>query len=57
MGGKAGSDQGDYLALDLSILDFNQRVLELAEDPDTPLLERFRFLSIFSSNMDEHHTV
>lgn len=44
----------DLLEAELSILDFNQRVLELAEDPDTPLLERFRFLSIFASNMDEY---
>ncbi len=47
----------DFLDLDLSILDFNQRVLEMAEDPTVPLLERFRFLSIFSSNMDEFFVV
>ena len=56
-GGKAGSEEDDYLDLDLSILDFNQRVLELAEDPDVPLLERFRFLAIYASNMDEFFVV
>ena len=38
---------------ELTWLAFNQRVLELAEDPQTPLLERCRFLSIFSSNLDD----
>ena len=47
----------DLLDLELSILDFNQRVLELAEDPSIPLLERFRFLAIFSSNLDEFFVV
>jgi polyphosphate kinase len=38
---------------ELGILAFNRRVLAQAEDPNTPLLERLRFLCIFSSNMDE----
>ena len=56
-GARTGAGADDYLDLELSILDFNQRVLELAEDPDVPLLERFRFLSIFASNMDEFFVV
>src|SRR5947207_1137840 len=38
---------------DLSWLDFNQRVLQEALDPRTPLLERVKFLAIYSSNSDE----
>ena len=42
---------------ELSWLDFNQRVLELAEDKTTPLLERCRFLAIFSSNLDDFYMI
>src|SRR5690349_7387971 len=42
-----------FLNRELSWLDFNARVLALAEDPETPLLERAKFLAIFASNLDE----
>ena len=42
---------------ELSWLSFNERVLDLAADPSTPLLERVRFLAIFSSNLDEFYMV
>jgi polyphosphate kinase len=42
---------------ELSWLAFNQRVLELAEDKTTPLLERCRFLAIFSSNLDDFYMI
>src|SRR5512147_2535836 len=38
---------------ELGILEFQRRVLAQADDPATPMLERLRFLCIFSSNMDE----
>ena len=46
-----------YLERELSWLQFNERVMQLAMDPDVPLLERARFLAIFSSNLDEYFMV
>src|SRR6516164_624612 len=42
-----------YISRELSLLEFQRRVLEEAEDPTNPLLERVKFLAIFSSNLDE----
>ncbi len=42
-----------YLNRELSLLEFNRRVLELAKDQTVPLLERLKFLCIVSSNLDE----
>ncbi|MGY4100454.1 RNA degradosome polyphosphate kinase [Nocardia sp. R16R-3T] len=46
-----------YLNRELSWLDFNTRVLALAEDASLPLLERAKFLAIFASNLDEFYMV
>src|SRR5437588_12553870 len=46
-----------YLNRELSWLDFNERVLALAEDRSVPLLERAKFLAIFSQNLDEFFEV
>ena len=42
-----------FINRELSLLAFNERVMEQAEDPGTPLLERLKFLCILSSNLDE----
>jgi len=45
--------QALFLNREIGILEFNRRVLAQAEDADTPLLERLRFICIVSSNLDE----
>src|SRR6059036_1665650 len=47
------SNPRNFINRDLSWLEFNRRVLEEAQDPTQPLIERVKFLSIFSSNLDE----
>ncbi|MBI2684404.1 MAG: polyphosphate kinase 1 [Actinobacteria bacterium] len=55
--GRDLSDPALYVNRELSWLDFNARVLALAADPATPLLERCKFLAIFSNNLDEFFMV
>src|SRR5512138_2368554 len=51
------NDPSLYVNRELSLLEFQRRVLEEAEDQDNPLLERVKFLAIFGSNMDEFFMV
>ena len=51
------TDGSRFLNRELSWLEFNARVLALAEDPGRPLLERAKFLAIFSQNLDEFFEV
>ncbi|SDH07428.1 polyphosphate kinase [Pseudonocardia oroxyli] len=53
----SGLPEDRYLNRELSWLDFNARVLALAEDTSQPLLERAKFLAIFASNLDEFYMV
>ncbi|MBA2687357.1 MAG: hypothetical protein H0U64_04580, partial [Gemmatimonadaceae bacterium] len=56
--GKDGSwDPGPFFNPELSLLEFQKRVLALAEDENIPLLERLRFLAIVSANLDEFYMV
>jgi polyphosphate kinase len=51
------ADPSLYINRELSWLEFNARVLALAGDPGTPLLDRCKFLAIFASNLDEFFMV
>jgi polyphosphate kinase len=55
--GYHGAEPVRFLNRELSWLQFNERVLALAEDPDLPLLERAKFLAIFAGNLDEFFQV
>ncbi|MBS1869645.1 MAG: polyphosphate kinase 1 [Actinobacteria bacterium] len=58
--GEAAAAVGDpslYVNRELSWLDFNERVLQLAESPERPLIERVKFTAIYSSNLDEFFMV
>jgi polyphosphate kinase len=51
------ADPAVYINRELSWLDFNDRVLQLAEDESLPLMERVKFLAIFTTNLDEYFMV
>jgi len=49
--------QNKFFPKELSWLSFNERVLQEANDPNNPIIERIRFLGIYSNNMDEFYRV
>jgi len=51
------TDQALYINREVSWLDFNDRVLQLAEDERAPLLERVKFCAIYTTNLDEYFMV
>ncbi len=51
------SDEPIYIEKEISWLSFNERVLQEASNPETPLIQRVRYLGIFSNNMDEFFRV
>jgi polyphosphate kinase len=52
-----GLPDGRFINRELSALDFNERVLALAEDAEAPLLERVKYAAIFAGNLDEFYQV
>ena len=54
---KKYNDPKNFFNRDLSWIEFNRRVLEEALDPEMPLLEKVKFLSIFHSNLDEFYMI
>jgi polyphosphate kinase len=54
---KKYNDPNNFFNRDLSWIEFNKRVLEEAFKPDQPLLEKIKFISIFSSNLDEFYMI
>jgi polyphosphate kinase len=60
---RSGGAEGDahdprlYINREMSWLDFNDRVLQLAEDERVPLLERVKFCAIYTTNLDEYYMV
>lgn len=55
--GAEGVEESLYFNRELSWLDFNDRVLQLAEDERLPLLERVKFCAIYTTNLDEYYMV